>query len=147
LLGDSYVDITRGTAGHEVMGDGGSVKTVEKADIAAVMQNTNEVIMNLNTLSSKLDDITTQIQAGKGSMGKLLYDETLYNKMNATVSGAQAMVDRVQSGQGTVGKLMADDTLYTRFVSTIDRLNQVLDDVQHGNGSLAKFISDPFSTG
>ena len=111
LLGDSYVDITRGTAGHEVMQDGGAVKTAEKADIAAVMQNTNEVIMNLSTLSSKLDDITSHIQAGKGSMGKLLYDQTLYNKMNATVSGAQAMVDRVQRGEGTIGKLMADDTL------------------------------------
>jgi phospholipid/cholesterol/gamma-HCH transport system substrate-binding protein len=143
LLGDSYVDITRGTAGHEVMQDGGAVKTAEKADIAAVMQNTNEVIMNLSTLSSKLDDITSHIQAGKGSMGKLLYDQTLYNKMNATVSGAQAMVDRVQRGEGTIGKLMADDTLYNRTVSTLDRLNQVIDDVQHGDGSLAKFISDP----
>jgi phospholipid/cholesterol/gamma-HCH transport system substrate-binding protein len=143
LLGDSYVDLTRGTTGHDVMEDGGAVKTAEKADIAAVMQNTNEVIMNLNTLSSKLDDITTHIQQGKGSMGKLLYDEALYNKMNATVSSAQAMMDQVQSGKGTIGKLMADDTLYNRTLSTIDRLNQILDDVQHGNGSLAKFISDP----
>ena len=142
LLGDSYVDITRGTTGPQLE-DGGEVHTAEKADIAAVMQNTNQVILNLNTLSSKLDDITSQIQAGKGSMGKLLYDETLYNKMNATASGAQAMIDRAQRGEGTVGKLLADDTLYTRTVSTIDRLNQVIDQVQHGDGSLAKFISDP----
>ena len=106
LLGDSYMDITRGTAGQEPVADGGAVKTAEKADIAAVMQNTNEVIMNLNALSAKLDDITTQIQAGKGSMGKLLYDQTLYNKMDATVSGAQALVDRAQRGEGTIGKLM-----------------------------------------
>jgi phospholipid/cholesterol/gamma-HCH transport system substrate-binding protein len=142
LLGDSYVDITRGTSGDE-MEDGGAVKTAEKADIAAVMQNTNEVILNLNTLSSKLDDITSQIQAGKGSMGKLLYDDALYNKMDATVSGAQKLVDRANRGEGTMGKLMADDTLYTRSVATLDRLNQVIDEVQHGNGSLAKFISDP----
>ena len=143
LLGDSYVDITRGTAGQEVITDGGAVKTSEKADIAAVVQNTNEVIMNLNVLSAKLDDITTQIQAGKGSMGKLLYDETLYKKMDATISSAQTLVERAQRGEGTIGKLMSDETLYNRTVATIDRLNQVLDDVQHGNGSLAKFISDP----
>ena len=101
LLGDSYVDITRGTPGQEVIADGGAVKTAEKADIAAVMQNTNEVIMNLNALSAKLNDITTQIQAGKGSMGKLLYDQALYNKMDATVSSAQTLVDRAQRGEGT----------------------------------------------
>src|ERR1017187_8545535 len=57
LLGDSYVDITRGTPGQAVLADGGAVMTAEKADIAVVMQNTNEVIMNLNALSAKLHDI------------------------------------------------------------------------------------------
>ena len=143
LLGDSYVDITRGTSGQAPIADNGALKTAQKADIAAVVQNTNEVIMNLNALSAKLDDITTQIQAGKGSMGKLLYDQTLYNKMDATVSGAQSLVERAQRGEGTLGKLMSDETLYNRTVSTLDRLNNVIDDVQHGEGSLAKFISDP----
>jgi phospholipid/cholesterol/gamma-HCH transport system substrate-binding protein len=143
LLGDSYVEITRGEPGHEIIPDGGTVKTTEKADVAAVMQNTNQVIMNLNALSAKLDDITTQIQAGKGSIGKLIYDQALYNKMDATISSAQTLVDRAQHGEGTLGKLLSDETLYNRSVATIDRLNQVIDEVQHGNGSLAKFISDP----
>jgi phospholipid/cholesterol/gamma-HCH transport system substrate-binding protein len=143
LLGDSYINITRGTPSQEPIADDSAVGTAPKADIAAVMQNTNEVIMNLNALSAKLDDITTQIQQGKGSMGKLLYDQTLYNKMDATITTAQTLVDRAQSGQGTIGKLMIDETLYNRTLATLDRLNQVIDDVQHGSGSLAKFISDP----
>jgi phospholipid/cholesterol/gamma-HCH transport system substrate-binding protein len=143
LLGDSYINVTRGSPEHEVLANEGAVQTAEKADIAKVMQNTNEVIMNLNTLSAKLDDITTQIQAGKGSMGKLLYDETLYKKMDATATSAQNLMDRVQRGEGTIGKLMSDETLYNRTLATLERLNQVIDEVQHGNGSLAKFISDP----
>ena len=143
LLGDSYMDITRGTPGEEVVADGGVVKTVQKADVAAVVQNTNEVITNLNSLSHKLDDITSQIQGGKGSIGKLIYDQTLYNKLDSTVSTAQDLIDRVQNGQGTIGKLMSDETLYNRTLATLDRLNGVIDEVQHGNGSLAKFISDP----
>jgi phospholipid/cholesterol/gamma-HCH transport system substrate-binding protein len=143
LLGDSYINISRGTPGQEVVADGGAVKTAEKADVAAVVQNTNDVILNLNNLSAKLSEITTQIQAGKGSMGKLIYDQTLYNKMDSTITAAQTMVDNLQKGQGTIGKLMSDETLYNRTTATIDRLNQVIDDVQHGNGSLAKFISDP----
>jgi len=143
LLGDSYVEVSRGTLLQEVIADGGTIKTAVKADVAQVMQNTNQVILNLNTLSAKLDDITTQIQAGKGSMGKLLYDETLYNKMNATVTGAQDLIDHAQHGEGTIGKLMSDETLYNQTVATIGRLNQVIDQVQNGQGSLAKFISDP----
>lgn len=143
LLGDGYVNITRGTPEQEMIADNGSVKTAEKADVAAVMQNTNQVILNLNSLSAKLDEITTQIQAGKGSIGKLIYDQTLYNKMDATVSGAQTALDRIDRGQGTIGKLMVDETLYNRTLGTLDRLDKVIDQVQHGDGSLAKFISDP----
>jgi phospholipid/cholesterol/gamma-HCH transport system substrate-binding protein len=143
LLGDSYVDITRGTGAQEPIADGGTVKTAERADIAAVMQNSNQVITSINSLSAKLEDITTQIHSGKGSVGKLIYDQSLYNKMDSTISGAQTLVDRADRGEGTIGKLMVDETLYNRTLGTLDRLDQVIDEVQHGNGSLAKFISDP----
>jgi phospholipid/cholesterol/gamma-HCH transport system substrate-binding protein len=143
LLGDSYVDISRGSPGQDVLKDGGALKTSERPSISAVVQNSNDVILNLRVLSNKLDEITAQIQSGKGSMGKLIYDQTLYNKMDATTASVQTLVNAVQHGQGTLGKLVTDETLYSRSVATIERVNQVLDDVQHGNGSLAKFISDP----
>jgi phospholipid/cholesterol/gamma-HCH transport system substrate-binding protein len=143
LLGDSYVDVSRGTAAQEALANGATLKTAEKADITAVVQNSNQVLTNLNTLSTKLEQITTQIQSGKGTVGKLLYDQAFYNKMDATMSSAQNLVDRTQRGEGTIGKLMVDETLYNRTVATLDRLNQVIDDVQHGEGSVAKLISDP----
>jgi phospholipid/cholesterol/gamma-HCH transport system substrate-binding protein len=143
LLGDSYVDITRGTAAQGPMADGGTLTTAEKADVAAVMQNTNQVITNLNALSTKLNAVVAQVQTGKGTMGKMLYDQSLYNKVDATMSSAQTLVDRAQRGEGTIGRLMADETLYNRTLASLDRLDRVLDEVQHGNGSLAKFISDP----
>lgn len=143
LLGDSYVDLTRGSPAQEPIPDGGTVKTAESANVAAVLQNTNQVITNLNTLSTKLNDITAQVQAGKGSVGKLIYDQQIYNKLDSTVSGASTLIDRAQRGEGTIGKLMVDETLYNKTVATLDRLNEVIDEVQHGEGSLAKFISDP----
>jgi phospholipid/cholesterol/gamma-HCH transport system substrate-binding protein len=143
MLGDSYVDVTRGTAAQPPLANGDTLKTAEKADIAAVMQNTNQVITNLNALSTKLNAVMAQVQTGKGTMGKLLYDQTLYNKVDATMSSAQSLVDRTQRGEGTIGKLMADETLYNRTLASLDRLDRVLDEIQHGNGSLGKFISDP----
>jgi len=143
LLGESYVDISRGSAGHEVVPDNGVVKGEEEADIKRIVQNTNDVISNLRVLSSKLNDITNQIQAGKGSMGKLIYDEGFYNRLTETTGSVQRLLTRVDKGEGTLGKLMADDSLYQRTLATLDRLNQAVEDAQHGKGSLAKFISDP----
>jgi len=142
LLGESYVEIARGSPAQPVIPDGGEVKSSEEADIKRVVQNANDVISNLRVLSAKLNEITAQIQTGQGSMGKLIYDPGLYNRLNSTASHVERLVSRVENGEGTLGKLMEDETIYTRSVATIDRLNQVLDDVQHGKGSLAKFMSD-----
>ena len=143
LLGDSYINITRGSPGQELIADGGVLKTSEEADVKRVVQNANDVFINLRVLSAKLNDISGQIQSGKGSVGKLIYDQTLYNRLNKTTDAVDRMVTRVDQGQGTLGKLMADETLYNTTVATIDRLNKAIDDMQHGPGSLAKFVSDP----
>jgi phospholipid/cholesterol/gamma-HCH transport system substrate-binding protein len=143
LLGDAFVDISRGQPDQPVVKDGGVVKSVEEADIKRIVQNTNDVISNLRVLSDKLNDITGQIQAGHGTLGKIIYDPALYNRLNSMADSVQHVVARLDRGEGTVGKLMVDETLYNRTVASIDRLNQILDDVQSGKGSLAKFINDP----
>jgi phospholipid/cholesterol/gamma-HCH transport system substrate-binding protein len=143
LLGDAFVDVTRGQPDQPAVKDGGVVKSTEEADIKRIVQNTNDVISNLRVLSDKLNDITAQIQAGHGTLGKIIYDPALYNRLNSMADGVQRVVARLDRGEGTIGKLMADETLYNRTVASIDRLNHILDDVQSGKGSLAKFINDP----
>jgi phospholipid/cholesterol/gamma-HCH transport system substrate-binding protein len=143
LLGESYVNLTRGSPGQEVIPDGGVLKTSEEADIKRVVQNANDVIVNFRLLSAKFNDIASQIQSGKGSLGKVVYDQTLYNRLNKTADTFDRLATRIEQGEGTVGKLMADETLYKTTLATVDRLNKLVDDMQHGSGSLAKFVSDP----
>lgn len=143
LLGEAYVDISRGGPGKQILHDGGVVQGHEEADIKQIVQNANDVVSNLRVLSSTLNNITTQIKSGQGSVGRLIYDPTFYNKLNASASSVENLVNHVESGQGTVGKLVTDEALYNRAVGTLDHVDSVLNDIQHGNGSMAKFINDP----
>jgi phospholipid/cholesterol/gamma-HCH transport system substrate-binding protein len=143
LLGEAYVNVTRGQPDQPALPEDGEVKSLEEADIKRIMQNTNDVVSNLRELSARLNDITTQVKAGKGSIGKLIYDDALYSRMNETTSSVQRVVSRVEKGEGTVGKLLTDEELYKRTVASVNRLDEILDEVQHGKGSLAKFINDP----
>src|SRR5437773_5005220 len=86
LLGDAYIDISRGGAGLPALPNNGELKSEEQADIKAIVQNANDVVSNLRVLSSALNGITDQIKSGKGSIHQLLYDETLANRMNATTA-------------------------------------------------------------
>jgi phospholipid/cholesterol/gamma-HCH transport system substrate-binding protein len=143
LLGETYLDITRGSQNQPVIPDNGEIRTHQEADIKQVMQNANDVVSNLTVLSERLNDITNQITQGKGSLGKLLYDETFYNQLNATAKEAQQLIAGIQQGQGTIGKFMVDKTLYDRTVATVDKLNQFLDQAQNGQGTLGRVMSDP----
>lgn len=143
LLGEGYVEISRGTPAAPIVPNGGVLQSHEEADIKKIVQNTNDVISNLRVLSSTLNDITNQIQAGKGTIGKLIYDPSLYNRINDTTVSMQQMVNKINGGQGTLGKLFTDDTVYNQLTATVNHLNQVVEEIQHGNGTAAKFISDP----
>jgi phospholipid/cholesterol/gamma-HCH transport system substrate-binding protein len=143
LLGERFIDISRGGPGQGVVPDGGALRSREERDIKQVVQNADDVISNLRVLSAKLNDITNQIASGQGSLGKFLYDPDLYDRVDRTASVLTGMILDIQKGKGTIGKLYSDETFYQRLTSTMDRVDKVMDTVQHGNGTLAKFINDP----
>lgn len=143
LLGQSFVDITRGSQSQPAVPPDGEVRTLQTADMKQIVQNANDVLQNLTGLSSKLTQVTSQITDGKGTVGKLIYDPSLYNRLDATVAEMQAMMTKVSHGQGTLGQLVNNDTLVNKLNATIDRANDMMNQIQHGNGTVAKLINDP----
>lgn len=143
LLGEGFVDITRGSASAAVIPPGGEVNTHAQADIKQIVQNANDVLTNLTDLSKKLNDVTNQITTGKGTVGKFIYDATLYNRMDDTVAKLQDMMDKVSRGQGTLGQLVSNDALYQKLNGTLDRANGLMDQIQHGNGTVGKLLNNP----
>ena len=48
------------------------------------------------------------LRQGKGSAGKLITDDRLYNELQQFVATAGQMTREIQQGRGTVGKLLKD---------------------------------------
>ncbi|MGH9343478.1 MAG: MlaD family protein, partial [Terriglobia bacterium] len=143
LLGEGFVDITRGSDASTPIPPGGEVKTLQQADIKQVVQNANDVLTNLTDLSAKLNGVTNQITTGKGTVGKFIYDPTLYNRMDDTVAKLQALMDKVSHGKGTLGQLVSNGELYQKLNGTLDRANNMMDQIQHGNGTVGKLLNNP----
>ena len=143
LLGESFVNITRGTPGKAIVPPGGQVKTQGGSDIKQIVANTNDVLVNLRAVSTQLGDVAHQISSGQGSIGKLIYDQDLYNRMNRATESMQQIANDLSQGHGTLGKLITDETAYNKLNVTLDRVNLLLDTVQNGKGSLGKVINDP----
>jgi len=142
LLGNRYVNITRGVAGKPIPA-GGEVKGMEEAAIKQIVERGADLVQNLNEMSKRVRAIVEGIDSGQGTVGKLIHDDELYRHVNSIVVKAENVVDRVDRGEGTIGKLIASEELYQKANSLVSRADAIAGDVQAQKGTLGKFIYDP----
>ena len=55
----------------------------------------------------------TDINAGKGAIGKLAKDEEFAKKLQNVMDKLSLISDRLEAGEGTAGKLLRDPSLFT----------------------------------
>jgi phospholipid/cholesterol/gamma-HCH transport system substrate-binding protein len=143
VLGETYIDIDSSQAKGLQVADGDVLPSREVPDFGDMVRAGQGTLQNMDALLKRLDRIVAFVESGQGSVGKLLYDPTLYNRLNATVNEFQGLVNQVAQGKGTLGKLFSDEELYNKANGTIDKLNLVIDDINAGKGSAGKFLKDP----
>ncbi|HEX4488062.1 MAG TPA: MlaD family protein [Terriglobales bacterium] len=143
VLGETYVDINSSQAVGPEAKDGDVLPIRDRPDLNDMIRSSQGTLQNMDALLRRLDRIVAFVESGKGSVGKLIYDPTLYNRITDTVNEFQAMANDISKGKGTVGKLLADDTLYTKLNATMDKVNLIVDDINAGKGTAGKFLKDP----
>jgi phospholipid/cholesterol/gamma-HCH transport system substrate-binding protein len=143
VLGETYLDIDSTQAVGPALRDGDTLPTQVHPDFNQVVRASQSTLQNMQTLVNRADRILTFAESGKGSLGKLIYDPTLYNRFSATVADFQKIVDQVGSGQGSLGALISRNDAYDKFTATLDKMNAVIDDIQQGKGTAGKFVKDP----
>ena len=143
VLGETYLDIDSSQAIGPVVKNGDTLPTQVHPDFNEVVRSSQSTLQNMDALLKRADRILAFAESGKGSLGKLIYDPTLYDRFSQTVTEFKGVVDEIAQGQGSLGKLINNNDAYNKFVATLDRINQVADDLQAGKGSAGKFLKDP----
>ena len=143
VLGETYIDIDSSQASGPVAGDGDVLPIRDHPGIDDVVRASQGTLQNLDALLKRMDRIIAFVESGQGSVGKLIYDPTLYDRLASTVREFQDLVNQVSQGNGTIGKLISDDELYRKANATVDKLNAIIDDLNAGKGTAGKFLKDP----
>ncbi len=143
VLGETYIDINSSQARGPQARDGDVLPSREVPDFSDMVRSGQSTLQNMDALLKRLDRIIAFVESGQGSVGKLIYDPALYNRLNSTVSEFQGLVNQVAEGKGTLGKLFSDDELYRKASATVDKVNVVIDDLNAGKGSVGKLLKDP----
>ena len=143
VLGETYLDIDSSQAVGPPVQDGDTLATQVHPDFNQVVRASQSTLENMDALLKRADRILAFAESGKGSLGKLIYDPTLYNRLSTTVADLQGMVEEVAKGQGSLGALINRNDAYEKFLATLDKMNAVIDDVQAGKGTAGKLLKDP----
>ena len=140
LLGEKSLDLTSGTAKAAPIPSEGLVVSVEPLDItqllaraAPSLDDAQKVLTNLVTITdrmaesggdfnrifSEVKDVVSKVNAGKGTMGKLVNDPALYRDTADTMKQVRKFVDNLEQSKGLLGALLNDPALKAQAVKTM----------------------------
>ena len=186
LMGQNFVSLDFGTPNSPRAEDGTGLSSIEQPDLSALMVKLDSVAggiegltksftpdnlaplfgpitdfmkqnsTNLTAILGNVRETTEQVNHGKGTIAKLINDDTLYTSAVAAVAGLQAssieikstitearsIIEQINSGQGTLGKLAKDDALYRETTLAMTNLREVIEKMNRGQGTVGKLIND-----
>ena len=142
VLGDTVLDLNSQTAVGPPLQNDDTLQTLQTPNLQDVVKASQGTIESVNVILAKLDRIVDTISSGKGSVGELINDDTLYKRANVTVAQLEKLSTALNDGQGTIGKLMKDDSVYDHLNATTAQLQQMVNDLHAGKGSAGKLLTD-----
>ena len=190
LMGQNFVAVDFGTSAGVQATDGAFLQTTEQPDLSQIMAKLDNVATGVENLTKsftgdKIDNllgpftdflkqnqvpltatignlktISDNIAQGKGTVGMLINDPTLYNTTLTTVSNLQGTMQTlsddmkltlgqakgifadIEKGQGTVGKLLKDETLYNETSLAMTNLREIMQKINRGEGTVGKLVND-----
>ncbi len=142
LLGDRYVDIAPGSASSPILGPGDTVPTEPAVDYEEVLQTASQALDRLQGIMANVDTLTARLTHGEGTLGSLMTDDRLYERMVTATTEMSGLLRTVNRSDGTVSRLIRDPTLYDRLDGSLARFDTLLSTVTAGRGTLGRLVRD-----
>ena len=142
LLGSKYINITKGSHPKHV-DPAGEIQALPNQGIPEIMAQSTSLLAQFQTILGRADGLLAIVENGQGNVGKLIKDDALYDRLNATAAEVEQLVKDVHDSNGTISHLLYDDTLYNDIRKPIQRIDDMLAQVQQGKGTLGKAMYDP----
>lgn len=141
LLGDRIIDIRPGSAGADVLQPGDTLPSDAALDYQQILEQASGAVTSLTRLTGRLETLTRRLLEGKGSLGRLVTDETLYRRLTSLSQELTTFLQAARDGEGSLGRLLADRELYDRMVAVTASLDTLTAGIDQGRGSLGRLVA------
>ncbi|MBI4834530.1 MAG: MCE family protein [Planctomycetes bacterium] len=128
-LGGNLVAIKQGTPSlgkittEEYKGLRGTIAASGINKLGEFVENNQD---DVKDALQKLKTLINDLSAGKGTIGKLITDDTLYNNLTEASESIKKVAKQLEEGKGTLGKLLFDEKLSGQLSSAGDAAEKVI---------------------
>ncbi len=141
LLGDRLIDIRPGSAGARILQDGDTLHAASSVDFDALIAEGSEAVGDLVEITSNLAELTRGVLEGEGTIGRLVTDAALYDRLVSLAGSMDTLVAVAADADGPVMRMLEDESLYLSIRSTLTSLDSVAAGVARGEGSLGRMLT------
>ncbi len=117
ILGEKYIEIIPGKNYNLMVQPDQNINGSDPVPMDEITKEARKIVAKLEDALGGFNEILDKIKKGEGSLGKLIYDDSMYTNINE-------LVVKLNSGQGTIGKLISDDTIYKNLEEMSDDIKR-----------------------
>ncbi len=152
LVGNKVVIISMGSDRAEPIQDNGIILSKEPLSFADVIEETQGILSYTKEMTKSLADIVGKVNRGEGTIGKILYDEELYNAATNITKSADKNLTAVTEDLRKIIALFDDlgkgvETIVTNTNNVVAGIDTLLQGVSEGKGVLGSLLTDQGTEG
>ncbi|MGO8677222.1 MAG: MlaD family protein [Limisphaerales bacterium] len=87
-------------------------------------------VADARTVVDQVKQTVAQVNAGQGTVGRLLKEDTLYRETTASMTHLKEILQKINQGQGSVGKIVNDRELYDNAKMTLQKLDKATEGLE-----------------
>ena len=106
LMGDKLLHITPGNIASPSVKDGDTIFAINPMDVDRIINNLSSVSDNAAAVTEGLAEIVAKINNGEGSIGRLLTDEKMADRLEGTIEKANKTVTTIDNTAKSVNENM-----------------------------------------
>jgi phospholipid/cholesterol/gamma-HCH transport system substrate-binding protein len=141
LLGDKLIDIVPGTAEARVLHEGDTIAAASSVDYDALIAEGAGAVGELMEVTRNLSELTGDLLEGRGTLGRLVTDEALYERVTGLAARLDTVLAVVAAPDAPLLRALDDDSLYVSLRSAAIGLERVVSSVARGEGSLGRLVT------
>ena len=144
LMGNKILIITPGTGGKGPIENNDTVKTSVPLSLDDILMSAKASIDNVSSFTSDLSKITTGIQSGRGTIGRLFVDQSLAQNIDSTLNNLKEGSADLKQGLSGL-KILVDDansSFARNFDSTLINLKEGSVQLRQGLSGLNGLVDD-----